>query len=77
MRALQLTSLAGPEALELVEIPEPDCPQDGVLIDVSAAGLSFADLLFSRGEYQIRPDPPFVPGTEVAGVVRTRPPARR
>ncbi len=77
MRALQLTSLAGPKALELVEIPEPDRPEDGVVIDVRAAGLSFADLLFTRGEYQIRPDPPFVPGTEVAGVVRSAPAGSR
>src|SRR5437762_14349272 len=77
MRALQLKSVAGPEALELVEIPEPDRPEEGVVIDVQAAGLSFADLLFTRGEYQIRPDLPFVPGTEVAGVVRSAPPNSR
>src|SRR5207247_3945318 len=77
MRALQHTSVDGPEALELVEIPEPDRPEEGVVIDVQAAGLSFADLLFTRGEYQIRPDLPFVPGTEVAGVVRSAPPNSR
>jgi NADPH2:quinone reductase len=40
---------------------------------VHAAGVSFADLLVSRGQYQVRPDPPFVPGFEVAGVVDAAP----
>jgi NADPH2:quinone reductase len=41
-----------------------------VLIDVHYAGVSFPDLLLSRGEYQLKPDPPFVLGSEAAGVVR-------
>jgi NADPH2:quinone reductase len=38
-----------------------------------AAGVSFPDLLLVKGEYQLKLDPPFVPGTEVAGVVRSAP----
>ena len=72
MRAAQVTALDGPSAVEPVEIDEP--PADGrVLIDVHAAGVAFPEVLQSRGRYQIRPDPPFVPGSEVAGVVRTAP----
>jgi NADPH:quinone reductase len=72
MRALQVTRLEGPDGLELVDVPEPE-GGDAVRIDVVAAGASFPDLLLSRGQYQIKPDPPFVPGVEVAGVVRDAP----
>ncbi|MET0404627.1 MAG: NADPH:quinone oxidoreductase family protein [Cystobacter sp.] len=72
MRALQLERLEGPEGLRLVEQPEPEVG-DQVLIDVVAAGVSFPDLLLSRGQYQMKPDLPFVPGVEVAGVVRFAP----
>ena len=48
-------------------------PDSGVLIDVRAAGVSFPELLQTRGQYQLKPDLPFVPGSEVAGVVREAP----
>ena len=73
MRALQVRELTGPEGLELVELPEPEAGER-VLIDVRAAGVSFPDLLLTRGLYQEKPDLPFVPGVEVAGVVRSAPP---
>ena len=44
-----------------------------MVVDVGAAGVSFPDLLLIKGEYQLKLDPPFVPGTEVAGVVRSAP----
>jgi NADPH:quinone reductase len=69
MRAIQIVELSGPEsALTLVDIPEPD--GDGVVIDVRAAGVSFPEVLQTRGAYQIKPDLPYVPGSEVAGVVK-------
>ncbi len=77
MRAMQITELSGPdEALALVDIPEPEpshpaTPGRGVLIDVHAAGVSFPEVLQTRGEYQLKPPLPFVPGSEVGGVVRT------
>src|SRR3954449_6163603 len=79
MRAIQITNLNGPdEALELVDTPEPEAshmltPGSGVVVDVHAAGVSFPEVLQSRGEYQLKPDLPFVPGSEVAGVVRSAP----
>jgi NADPH2:quinone reductase len=73
MRALQIGALDGPDALELVDIPEPERPDDGVLIEVRAAGVAFPDVLISRGLYQLKPELPFVPGVEVAGVVRAAP----
>ncbi|WIM87978.1 NADPH:quinone oxidoreductase family protein [Candidatus Mycobacterium wuenschmannii] len=71
MRAAQLTRLDGPEAVEVAEIDEPT--GDGVVVEVHAAGAAFPDALLTRGLYQYRPDPPFVLGAEIAGVVRSAP----
>lgn len=56
------------------DVPDPAGDGD-VVIDVRAAGVCFPDLLLLRGEYQMRLDPPFIPGMEVAGVVRAAPEA--
>ncbi|UMP00050.1 NADPH:quinone oxidoreductase family protein [Amycolatopsis sp. EV170708-02-1] len=74
MRAIQISSLAGPDAVERVDIPEPEAAADEITIDVKAVGVSFVDALMTRGQYQVRPELPFVPGVEVAGVVRSAPP---
>ncbi len=71
MRAAQLTRLDGPDGVEISEIDEPS--GDGVIVDVHAAGAAFPDALLTRGLYQYRPDPPFVLGAEIAGVVRSAP----
>lgn len=79
MRAVQIVDLTGPEhALALVDVPEPEpshmlTPGSGVLVDVHAAGVSFPEVLQTRGEYQLKPPLPFVPGSEVAGIVRSAP----
>ena len=79
MRAIQITELTGPDtALALVELPEPPAehrltPGAGVVVEVHAAGVSFPELLQTRGAYQVKPDLPFVPGSEVAGIVRSAP----
>jgi NADPH2:quinone reductase len=78
MRALQIVDLNGPDALRLTDLPEPEpshpmTPGEGVVVDVRAAGVSFPEVLQSRGEYQVKPDLPFTPGSEVGGVVRSAP----
>jgi NADPH2:quinone reductase len=79
MRGIQIVETTGPEtALALVELPEPEpshmmTPGSGILVDVEAAGVSFPELLQTRGEYQFKPPLPFVPGAEVAGIVRSAP----
>jgi NADPH2:quinone reductase len=79
VRAIQIVELTGPEsALRLVDIPEPEpthpfTPGSGAVVEVRAAGVSFPELLQTRGEYQIKPPLPFVPGSEVAGIVRSAP----
>jgi NADPH2:quinone reductase len=72
MRAIQIDRLDGPSAAELVELQEPDDPAM-VLVDVYAAGVVFPDVLQSRGLYQHKAKLPYVPGAEVAGVVRYAP----
>jgi NADPH:quinone reductase len=79
MRAIQIVDESGPDsALALNELPEPEAshmltPGQGVLVDVHCAGVSFPELLQTRGEYQLKPPLPFVPGSEVGGVVRSAP----
>jgi NADPH2:quinone reductase len=77
VRAVQIVELTGPDsALRVVDVPEPGpshmmTPGSGVLVDVHAAGVSFPELLQTRGEYQFKPELPFVPGSEVGGIVRS------
>jgi NADPH2:quinone reductase len=79
MRAVQIVELTGPEsALAEADVPEPEAshvltPGSGVVVDVHAAGVSFPEVLQTRGQYQVKPPLPFVPGSEVAGVVRSAP----
>jgi len=59
----------GVEALTWKELPTPS-PQAGqVLIRIEAASLNFPDLLIVQNKYQMKPDLPFVPGSEYAGVI--------
>jgi NADPH2:quinone reductase len=69
MRAVQVVDTTGPEHLEVREVPEPTPGPDDVLVEVHAVGVSFPDLLLSRGEYQIKPELPFALGVDFAGVV--------
>ena len=54
-------------------MPEPTAGPDQVLIDVHRVGISFPDLLLSKGEYQLKPEPPFSLGVDVAGTVVSGP----
>src|SRR2546423_7565777 len=78
MQALQIDELSGPDALRVADVPEPGpthpmTGEEGVVIDVRAAAVSFPDVLQSRGQYQVKPPLPFVPGAEVAGEVVSAP----
>lgn len=69
MKALLSTSVAGPDALTLREMPDP-CPGPGeVVIDVAACGVNFPDFLIIQDLYQVKPERPFAPGGEVSGTV--------
>jgi NADPH2:quinone reductase len=70
VRAAVITTLSGPESVEIRDVADP-VPRPGqVLIDVEYAGVVFPDVLQTRGEYQLRPELPFIPGWEVSGIVR-------
>ena len=69
MRGLNLPELGEPEILRLEEIPAPIPGPKEALVDMYAAAVNFPDLLTIQGKYQFRPELPFVPGKEGAGVV--------
>lgn len=69
MRALQVHAYDGPDALRVVDI-EPRPPGSGeVEVRVAGVGVGYFDALLVRGQYQIKPPLPFVPGSSLAGVV--------
>jgi len=67
MRAWKCVTWGGPKHIELGSVPETECGAGQVEITVSAYGVNFADLLLISGQFQVRPELPFVPGIEVAG----------
>jgi NADPH:quinone reductase len=78
MLAVQISELSGPDGVRVVDAPEPEpahmlTPGEGVLVDVAAAGVSFPEVLQTRGLYQLKPDLPFIPGAEVGGTVISAP----
>jgi NADPH2:quinone reductase len=73
MRAVRIHEPKGPKHVVIEDVPAPEALDHSVLIDVKSAGVSFPDLLLSKGEYQIKPEPPFTLGSEGAGVVVSAP----
>ena len=72
MKAVQVSELSGPDAAVVADVDEPSV--DGAMtVDVHSAGIAFPDLLMTRGLYQYKPDPPFVLGSEAAGIVASAP----
>ncbi len=71
MRALICDSYDGLDALRVGEMPDPSPLPGTALVTVKAAAVNFQDLLIVAGQYQIKPELPFVPGNEFAGVVES------
>jgi len=71
VRAAVVEQLDGPASIRVQDRPEP--AGEGVRIQVAAAGVTFPDALLTRGLYQLRPEPPFIPGSEISGVVMEAP----
>ena len=70
MQALRVTSLSPDlSGTGLADLPIPVRAEDQVLIQVRATSLNYPDLLMTRGEYQLKPGLPFIPGMEVSGIV--------
>jgi NADPH:quinone reductase len=68
MKALVITSLAGPNSLAVQDAPEPTPKPGQTLIRVVAGGLNFADFITARGGYPGTPPPPLIAGREFSGV---------
>lgn len=69
MRALICDSYDGWQALRVGEMPDPEPLPGTARVQVKAAAVNFQDLLLVTGQYQIKPELPFVPGNEFAGVI--------
>ena len=69
MEAIEITEYGGTETMEPTETEVPDPGEGKVRIEVRAAGINFADIMQRRGHYHGGPEPPYVPGMEVAGVI--------
>ena len=69
MKAMFSNAPGGPETLKLTELSTPKPKSNEILISVKAAGVNFPDTLIIRDLYQIKPQRPFAPGGEVAGIV--------
>jgi NADPH:quinone reductase len=68
MKALMITSLAGPEALEIQNVPEATVKAGQTIVRVAAGGLNFADFMTTKGGYPGTPPPPLIAGREFSGV---------
>ena len=70
MRAVVVDRWLEPGELTVSELPDPEAGPGRLLVEVEAAGCNFFDILMVQGKYQVKPGFPFVPGAEVAGIVR-------
>jgi NADPH2:quinone reductase len=70
MKAVLCKELGPPEKLVVEEVPALQPGKGQVVVSVKAAGVNFPDTLIIQGKYQFKPEPPFSPGGEVAGVVK-------
>ena len=71
MKAVVCEAWGQPESLKVQELQDLQPGPGQVVIDVQAAGVNFPDVLIVQGKYQFKPELPFVPGSEVAGVIRS------
>ncbi len=69
MKALLSKAPGGPETLELTELPDPVPGKGQLLVRVKACAINYPDVLVIEDKYQFKPERPFAPGGEIAGVV--------
>jgi NADPH2:quinone reductase len=69
MKAALCKSLGGPQGLVVEDVADPVAGAGQVIVRVGAVGLNFADTLITRGKYQFKPELPFSPGAEIAGMI--------
>src|ERR1700744_821506 len=71
MKAIVFSAFGDADVLRLEELPDPVAKEGEVVLRVRAAGVNFADTLFRRGQYFVRPVFPQIPGMECAGEVES------
>jgi NADPH:quinone reductase len=71
MKALQSQRAGGPETLVFADAPDPIPSSGEVRIEVRACAINYPDVLIIEDKYQFRPERPFSPGVEIAGIVET------
>src|SRR5262245_47056597 len=69
MKALLSKSPGGPQTLVVENVPDPHPGEGQVRVAVKACGVNFPDSLIIEDRYQFKPERPFAPGGEVAGIV--------
>lgn len=70
MKAVVCTSWGPPETLKISDLPDVVPGPGQIAIDIQAAGVNFPDVLIIQNKYQFKPELPFIPGSELAGIVR-------
>jgi NADPH2:quinone reductase len=71
MKAVRVHDSSGPKGLNVDTLEDPKPVAGEVIVEVRAAGLNFPDVLLSYGKYQFKPAPPFIPGGEASGIVKS------
>jgi len=71
MKALMSTKVGGPDSLEMLDVDDPVAGKGQIIIAVKAASINYPDVLIIQDLYQFKPERPFAPGGEVAGVVES------
>ena len=71
MRALVCKQYGPPSQLTLDELDDPRPSKGQILIKVKAAGINFPDVLSIEGKYQVKTEPPFIPGNEASGIIES------
>ena len=69
MKAALCKTFDGPDAMAIETLPDPQPGPGEVVVRVRAAALNFFDTLITRGKYQYKPEFPFSPAGEIAGVI--------
>src|SRR3989454_11840560 len=70
MKAILCKQYGPPESLVLEDLPPPKAGKGQVVVSIKAAGVNFPDTLIIQNKYQFKPDLPFSPGSECAGIVK-------
>ena len=69
MRALLSKAVGGPETLEMTEVDAPTAGPGQVVVAVKACAINYPDVIIIEDKYQFKPQRPFAPGGEIAGLV--------